>query len=306
VSQPRPERVFSLREVTRLLKLGPRRIAQLRRLGVLHPGESGYGFREVVAVRVASELLEGGVSVRTVRQALEGARRLLPESESPLAEIRLLVEGGRVVATQDRTRFDPRTGQSLLDLDLGGLAREASESLTWGRVRPLVPPADEAEKWFARATEWDGDPERWEQAVEAYERVVDIDPGCAAGWNNLGLLQHRMGRYQRAGDCYRAALAADDRCPQAAFNLGALHEDLGDFATAIGWYRRALEVEPDYADAHFNLAGVLGKAGQAREAAAHWRRYLALDGESSWAEIARSHLTESEPGREESGPEGPR
>ena len=68
----------------------------------------------------------------------------------------------------------------------------------------MIPPSDAAEVWFARASEWDGDPERWESAVEAYERVLAIDPGYAAAWNNLGLLQHRMGHYERARTCYRA------------------------------------------------------------------------------------------------------
>ena len=60
-------------------------------------------------------------------------------------------------------------------------------------VRPLIPPADAAEAWFQRASEWDGDPERWESAVDAYGRVLDMDPGYAAAWNNLGLLHHRWG-----------------------------------------------------------------------------------------------------------------
>jgi tetratricopeptide (TPR) repeat protein len=203
------------------------------------------------------------------------------------------VQDQRIVVEQDRLRLDPRTGQTFLDFDGVALEKETRESFLMGMVRPLIPPTDAAEIWFARASAWDGDPERWEAAVEAYERVVEIDPGYAAAWNNLGLLQHRMGRYERAQACYRAALDADDSCCQAAFNLGSLHEDLSDLGSAIGWYRRALEMEPDYADAHFNLAGVLGKAGQGEAAAIHWRRYLELDLGSPWARIARSHLEET-------------
>src|SRR6266851_798880 len=168
---PRPERVFTLRELTRLLRLTPKRAGQLRRLGVLRGDEAGYRFRELVSARVASALLEGGATVRQVREALDGARRLAPDALTPLAELRLVVQDQKIVVEHDRMRLDPRTGQALLDFESGDLERETVESLLMGMLRPLIPPADAAEIWFARASAWDGDPERWEAAVEAYERV---------------------------------------------------------------------------------------------------------------------------------------
>jgi tetratricopeptide (TPR) repeat protein len=290
VSTETPERIFTLRELTRLLRLTPKRQIQLRRLGLLRDVAVGYRFRELVAARAATTLLEDGATVRQVREALDGARRLAPDAEEPLSEVRLHVERNRVVVERDRRRFDPRTGQALLDFEMSALERETKESLLTGAVRPMIPPAEAADVWFARASEWDGDPARWESAVEAYARVVAIDPGYAAAWNNLGLLEHRIGHYERAGECYRKALEADEACCQAAFNLGSLHEDLGDITSALVWYRRALEVQPDYADAHFNLAGALTRTGQKEAAARHWRRYLELDRGSPWAQIAQSHL----------------
>ena len=129
-------------------------------------------FRELVSVRAAANLLESGASVRQVRAALDGARRLAPEVQTPLAELRLVVHDRRVVVEQDRLRLDPGTGQALLDFAVGDLERETREALLTGMVRPLIPPADAAEVWFQRASEWDGDPERWESAVDAYERVL--------------------------------------------------------------------------------------------------------------------------------------
>lgn len=286
--------LLSEREVVGLLGLTPKRVAQLRRLGLLKPEGQGYHFREVVGVRVARGLLEGGATVRQVRRALEDVRRLLPESEAPLAELRLKVDGQRILVESDGVSFDPRTGQTVLTLDVGELERQARATLARGMVRPLLPPSHRADVWFGRATALDQDPAQWESAVSAYEQVVAIDPAFAAGWNNLGLLHHRMGRYDRAEECYRAALTADDACYQGAYNLGSLTEDLGDLPGAIGWYRRALELAPDYADAHFNLAGVLAKIGRPREAAIHWRRYLELDMGSPWAQLARAHLGEAE------------
>jgi tetratricopeptide (TPR) repeat protein len=284
-----PERVYGLQEVTRILTLTPRRAAQLRRLELLR-GDAGYTFRELLALRAASALLDAGASVRQIRQALADLRRADPGLEDPLAEVRLVLEGGRLLAQSDRVRFDPRTGQTVLELDSSGLEAAAAATLTTGLVRPLAPPAEQAEVWFERASEWDGDPAHWKDAIDAYRRVVAVDPTYAAAWNNLGLLLHRMGEYDEAEASYQAAIREDPHLCEAVYNLGSLHEDRGDTDEAIHAYRRALALAPDYADAHFNLAGALARAGRSDEAVSHWQRYLTLDAGSPWARIARAHL----------------
>jgi len=298
------ERIYGMRELTRILTLTPRRTAQLRRLELLH-GESGYTFRDLLALRAASALLDAGASVRQIRQALAALRRQDPRLEQPLAELKLVLEGDRLLAQSDRVRFDPRSGQLVLALDEGGLEKAASATLAMGLVRPLAPPLEQAETWFERASEWDGDPARWEDAIEAYQRVVTIDPKYAAAWNNLGLLLHRLGRYDEGEAAYRSALAHDPRCREAAYNLGSLHEDRGFTEEAIADYRRALEVSPDYADAHFNLAGALVRVERGAEAVRHWQRYLELDAGSPWARIARAHLELVEPPDQSQWPRGP-
>src|SRR5437867_3106107 len=284
-----PERIYGIRELTRILTLTPRRAGQLRRLELLR-GDSGYTFRDLLALRAASALLDAGASVRQIRAALTALRRQDPGLEHPLAELRLTVEGDRLVAQSDRVRFDPRTGQLVLALDSGGLEAAATATLSTGLVRPLAPPADQAEMWFERASEWDSDPAQWEDAIGAYRRVVAIDPTYAAAWNNLGLLLHRMGRHDDAHEAYTAALKQDGRCCEAVYNLGSLAEDRGDLDEAVRCYRQALDLSPDYADAHFNLAGALARLGRAEDAVVHWQRYLELDAASPWARIARAHL----------------
>jgi tetratricopeptide (TPR) repeat protein len=294
MSPPQHERIYGMRELTRILTLTPKRAGQLRRLDLLR-GDSGYTFRDLLALRAASALLDAGASVRQIRAALTALRRQDPGLQQPLVEVRLVLEGDRLVAQSDRVRFDPRTGQMVLALDSGGLEAAATATLATGLVRPLAPPVDQAETWFERASEWDGDPAQWEDAIDAYRRVVSIDPTYAAAWNNLGLLQHRMGRYDEAGTAYRSALDQDPRCCEAAYNLGSLHEDRGEVEDAIADYRKALELSPDYADAHFNLAGALARNGRDGEAIKHWQRYLELDSGSPWARIARAHLEIVEP-----------
>ena len=288
------ERIYGMRELTRILTLTPRRIGQLRRLNLLQ-GVSGYTFRDLLALRAAGALLDAGASVRQMRLALDALRKRAPELVQPLAEVRLVLHGGRVLAQSDRVKFDPRTGQTVLDLDTPSLEQAAAATLVTGMVRPLAPPVEQAETWFERASEWDTDPAQWDDAIDAYRRVVSIDPTYAAAWNNLGLLLHRMGRYDEARDSYESALAQDATCCEAVYNLGSLAEDRGELEEAVRCYRQALALSPDYGDAHFNLAGALARSGRADEAIAHWQRYLELDAGSPWARIARAHLEVLDP-----------
>jgi tetratricopeptide (TPR) repeat protein len=288
------ERIYGLREVVRILGLTPKRAAQIKRLDLL-ANDAGYTFRDLMALRAASALLDAGASVRQIRQAITSLKQLDKGVKSPLAELRLLVDGTRVLAQSERVRFDPRSGQTVLDLDAGDLQQAADATLVTGLVRPMSPPAEQAETWFDRASEWEADPAQWEDALEAYERVVAIDATYAAAWNNLGLLLHRMGRYDEARRSYVTALEQDPTLCEAAYNLGSLWEDLSDVEQAIRHYRLALELSPDYADAHFNLAAALARAGRSDEAGRHWERYLQLDSTSPWARIARAHLELVEP-----------
>jgi tetratricopeptide (TPR) repeat protein len=288
------ERIYGMRELTRILTLTPKRIGQLRRLDLLR-GESGYTFRDLLALRAAGALLDAGASVRQMRLALDALRKREPELQQPLVEVRLVLDGGRLLAQSDRVKFDPRTGQTVLDLDTPSLEKAAAATLVTGMVRPLAPPVEQAETWFERASELDADPAQWEEAIAAYRRVVAIDPTYAAAWNNLGLLLHRMGRLDEAGKAYESALDQDASCCEAVYNLGSLAEDRGDLEEAVRCYRRALQLSPDYADAHFNLAGALARGGRADEAVAHWQRYLELDSGSPWARIARAHLEVLDP-----------
>ena len=178
------ERVYGLRELTRVLALTPKRVAQLKRLELLR--ETTYSFRDLAAVRVAAALLDAGASVRQIREALTALRRQDPALEHPLTEVRFIVEGHRLLAQSDRVRFDPRSGQMALDLDMAGLKSETDATLRTGLVRPLAPPVEQAETWFERAAECDDDPARWDEAIEAYRRVVAIDPTLRGGLEQPG------------------------------------------------------------------------------------------------------------------------
>src|SRR2546428_5957452 len=164
-----PERIDGVRELTRILTLTPKRAAQLRRLELLR-GESGYTFRDLLALRAASALLDAGASVRQIKQTLAALRRRDPSLVEPLVELRLVLEGDRLLAQSDRVRFDPRSGQLVLALDEGGLEKAANATLVTGLGRPLAPPIDQAETGFGRASGGAGHPAQRQGAVAGDRR----------------------------------------------------------------------------------------------------------------------------------------
>ena len=115
-----------------------------------------------------------------------------------------------------------------------------------------------------------------EQAREAYQRTLALEPHHADARVNLGRLLQEEGEALEAVGQYLAALASDPAHPTAAFNLGTALEDLGRSGDAIAAYERALEADPDFADAHYNLALLYEKAGRKRDAVQHLKAYRAL------------------------------
>src|SRR5438876_795485 len=189
-----PERIYGFRELTRILTLTPRRAGQLRRLELLR-GDSGYTFRDLLALRAASALLDAGASVRQIRSTLSALRRQDPGLEHPLAELRLMLEGDRLLAQSDRVRFDPRTGQMVLALDSGGLEAAASATLSTGLVRPMAPPAD--------------------QAVSNYRQALELSPDYADAHFNLAGALARSGRDGEAIKHWQRYLELDAGSPWA-------------------------------------------------------------------------------------------
>ena len=98
------------------------------------------------------------------------------------------------------------------------------------------------EGWYELACEVEiSDPE---EAQEAYERAIALDPNHADAHVNLGRLLHEQKAPAAAEKHYRAALNADPEHDTAAFNLGVALEDLGRMREATEAYELALALDP--------------------------------------------------------------
>jgi|CXWL01.1.fsa_nt_gi tetratricopeptide (TPR) repeat protein len=223
--------------------------------------DTGYAFTDVTVVRQADAELAAGASFRAVLRSLLASR----------------------------------SGQLTLDFRLDAPTAKVLEL----KRRPAPPMAallddrsfDEtssAEQFFvAASTLDDGDPRRFDDALKAYRRALEMDPYLVPALINLGNIHYARDEIAEAQALYERAIVLDPDIFEAHFNLGNIFHDLGRYTQAHECYRRALHLNPLYADAHFYLAVTLEKSGQSQDARAHWRAYQSLAPDGEWVELAR-------------------
>ena len=187
-----------MRELTRILTLTPRRAAQLRRLDCCCTATAA------TPSAICSPCARPARCSTPARPCARSARRstrcavAIPGSSSRWPRCGSCWRAAGCSPSPTACGSIRAPARRCSTSTHRGLEAAAAATLVTGLVRPLAPPVEQAETWFERASEWDGDPAQWEDAIDAYRRVVAIDPTYAAAWNNLGLLLHRMGQYDEA------------------------------------------------------------------------------------------------------------
>lgn len=296
------ERLYTPLEVARLTGAGIDQLRRWDRNGMLpashrNGGRRRYDFRDLIAVRTAVGLLGSGVSAIQVRKAISALRELRPDLEDPLASLRVFTDSGRLVVNMDGALLEPVSGQLLLALPVGDLAKTAKKMT--GEVIEVKPKKtrvdrDGAERWFERALEADSRDGGNDEAEHAYRRALEQDSNHPGALLNLGNLLYARGDLEQAREFYRRAIESAPQYAEAHYNLANVLDDLDDRNEAISAYKHTLELAPDFQAAHFNLALVLEKVGKRHQARHHWRCYLEYDRESPSAEVARSFLAEED------------
>lgn len=129
------------------------------------------------------------------------------------------------------------------------LAAAAGEHTVSIRRLSIPPDASreyqEAQKCLARG-DADG-------AVARLEKAVDIAPGFAAAWNNLGTIAYQQRRFPQAEAFFRAALKADPESYEPQVNLGGVLLTLGKLDEAMQFNAGCVLARPKDALANSQL-----------------------------------------------------
>ncbi|HEV8611489.1 MAG TPA: tetratricopeptide repeat protein [Thermoanaerobaculia bacterium] len=267
---------YGAREISRMLGLTVAQVRAWVRSGLLDPergphGELRFSPHDLAVLRSARGLAGARIGPRRIERALSRLREQIPGRDS-LEELEIVAEGRQIVVTDGSARWQPESGQILMEFEE---VRSNVSALTPALSRREREKASlSADAWYARGCDLEeADPEG---AREAYARAVALDPGHADAHVNLGRLLHEAGDAAGAEVHYRSALAARPGDVTAAFNMGVALEDLGRDLEAIDAYEKAVALDPDHSDAYFNLAGACERVGRPAAAIQHLKNYRAL------------------------------
>jgi Tfp pilus assembly protein PilF len=127
------------------------------------------------------------------------------------------------------------------------------------------------------------------EAIVELEKAVAVDPKHAKSHNNLALAAIDVGEFELAEAHYLESLAVE---PQPAIynDLGVVQERLGLPEDAVASYRKALELDPKSSAAHTNLGASLARSGDYAGAEKHFRAALAADPKNAVAEKGLAQL----------------
>lgn len=118
---------------------------------------------------------------------------------------------------------------------------------------------------------------RAKEALAAYKKGLEIDPADVDLLNNLGYTLLQLKRHDEAEGYLNTALERDPGFAAALGNLGLLAEQRQQPKLAIAYYQQALEQNPGLLRARYALATQLAVAGDTAAAVEQWRTVLEIN-----------------------------
>jgi tetratricopeptide (TPR) repeat protein len=126
---------------------------------------------------------------------------------------------------------------------------------------------------------------RYEEAILAYQRLIELDPNASAAYGQVALCRMLLGQAEAAVPLLREAIRRNPRDPSIWLRYSLMGQVLlrsREPADAVAWLRRALEENPAREErssllTRTFLASALGHLGRGAEAGRELAKVLALD-----------------------------
>ena len=283
------ERGYRGKDISRLFGLSEGQVKSWHRSGLvphlyMEDREPVFGFKELVCFKVLKDLTDKGITPRRIRNYLSQLKRILPESERPLTELKFTIEGGKLLVCKEGQTFDPR-GQLHMDFSVKKPKAVVSIDL---RRHPALAESErpltelkftiEGGKLLVCKEGQTFDPRgqfHMDFSMKKPKAVVSIDrrrhPALAD--SEYGGENDPEGAIRE----YTHFLEHDPGDADAMVNLGNIYYGVGDKGNARHWYLEALMADPEHVEGNYNLANLLDEQGEVETAVIFYLRSIGND-----------------------------
>jgi serine/threonine protein kinase len=118
---------------------------------------------------------------------------------------------------------------------------------------------------------------KYKEAVETYNRAIELDPMYPLAYNNRGLAYRKLKENAKAIADFSRATDLDPRIADAYTGRGNAYSDLKEYTKAIADYNRAIGLDPGLAPAYNNRGIAYRELKEYAKAIENYNRAIELD-----------------------------
>ena len=249
-----PAKRYSFHQVCDLLNLPQEVLSRWERLGLVVSCQGRFDFQDLVSLQTVTRLVLSGVDPTVIARCVRGLAHVLPDIERPLAQLRLVVENGELLAELEEM-FLAADGQFVLKFEQG--------MCPFGHDLPFESARDGGLSWTAR--DWHDqaialeEEEAYDEAIASYRRALSLQTHFPEVHLNLGYLMRAIDHLEAAEAHFQMAVSQDPKLHVAWYNLAEVQERLGLLEDAVASLKTAMSGSPSHDSSRRELAFSCGR-----------------------------------------------
>jgi superkiller protein 3 len=136
--------------------------------------------------------------------------------------------------------------------------------------------------------------QRFDEALAAYETILEKNPDAAQAYIGVGNIHARRGAYDEALEYYDGALHIRKDLPPALLMSGNAYLKKGMEDKALERFQQAVEVNPGMTQARLSMSRIYSKQGKTKDAIACLREALEYNPQLESAQLALAGIYQKE------------
>jgi len=130
---------------------------------------------------------------------------------------------------------------------------------------------------------------RYEEALDAYDKAIQVQPNYLEAWNNRGKALDHLQRYEEAINSFDAALKIKPDDLEAWNGRGNVQIKLQQYSEAIASFNKAVKLQPNYTPAWYRRGLALHNLRQYQKAVESYDKAVEYKPDSSEAWYSRGN-----------------